>query len=86
MNLSPPGPTNQLRTPGGGKSTANKVGNDDLGTFLTMTDVKPVALPNQSKSPEVRKSSMNIFNANKSVENAITQSPLSQTARVSPGS
>ena len=85
MHLSPQGPAGKQRTPGGTKQ-ASKTGNDDLGTFLTMTDVKPMAPNTISKSPEVRKSSMNIFNPNKSVDNVNTQSPLSQSARASPGS
>lgn len=64
-----------------------KVGNDDLGTFLT--GVKDSGT--MAKSPEpTKKSSMNIFNPNKSVDHANTvqggtNSPMGLSPRNSPG-
>ena len=74
---SPSGPmANKMKTPAPDKSSM-RVGNDDLGTFLTMTDVKGSTAAMSRKSPEPRKSQLNVFNPNKSVDNAFTQSPLS---------
>ena len=64
-----------------------RLGNDDLGTFLTgVKDAGPM-----TKSPDVtKKSSMNIFNPNKSVDHANTvqggtNSPMGLSPRGSPG-
>ena len=58
-----------------GKS-AVKVVNDDLGTFLTgVKDIGGLAAKSRL-SPEVNKSSRNLFNPNKSVDVAHSQSPM----------
>ena len=91
MNLSPQPVVSQSmsKTPAVSK-LGIKVVNDDLGTFLTGVKEMGGLAAKSRLSPEVNKSSRNVFNANKSVDVAHSQSPMSgngdRTGRGSPGS